>query len=328
MRLDAVDNVHLTRYVLDTVGVAAAVRAKIIAQSDLPAWVLSTRHSALSSLHYLRLWELVEHELDDRLIAVRTAADYEPGQLGLHDHLMLTAPSLGAGLALTDRFVTLCSTNHVHTVHSDSDPAGYTTVDFELIRGEGRGGELAMQTALCGSLVKMRKATGQPVTPLAVHFRQSAPADRTEFIDLFGTDRIDFGMPSDRIVLRSADAALPMRRANAARNRLLQQRALRLGQLELVSWAGQVQQELAIMLTDEPVSIDAVARRLLTSRRTLQRHLASEGTSWRQEVERARRHRAAVAPRGITADERARRAGYSDSRSLRRAAARWRESAK
>ncbi|MEY9969506.1 hypothetical protein ABIA33_007594 [Streptacidiphilus sp. MAP12-16] len=56
--------------------------------------------------------------------------------------------------------------------------------------------------------------------------------------------------------------------------------------------------------------------------RTLQRCLAEAGTSWRQELDQARQDRLRHSP-AKTADGRARLAGYSDGRALRRAQQRW-----
>lgn len=60
------------------------------------------------------------------------------------------------------------------------------------------------------------------------------------------------------------------------------------------------------------------------SRRTVQRRLAEERTSWRAELDAARRAEAARLKReGASNKVIAARLGYSDTRALRRAVRRW-----
>ncbi|WP_157391374.1 AraC family transcriptional regulator ligand-binding domain-containing protein [Nocardia terrae] len=318
---------HLPAYVLDNSGVCDQTRHRLAIASDLPNWTLSEPESMVPSDRYLRLWELVEHETGDAAIAVRAARAYTPGQLGIIDYLLLTAPTLGAGLALSSRFMEACSTNFELTASADEDPDGNTTIDTVLKHGGGRGCELTMQTGLGGLIVKMRKATGRHVVPQEVHLRQrpACGAELTELIELFGTRRIEFGAATNRVVVPNADLAAPLLRADPVLNGILTQRAEMMAPPRVLTWSDRLQQELSQMLDDDgPITIDTVARRLLTGRRTLQRRLAEEDTSWRNELERARRRQITDQPADITQAERARRIGYADARSLRRAQVRWR----
>ena len=70
------------------------------------------------------------------------------------------------------------------------------------------------------------------------------------------------------------------------------------------------------------MSLDRVARRLATSPRTLQRRLADAGTTWRQELDRARLRRATAAG-PLSRSRQAQLLGYADAASMRRAAQRW-----
>jgi AraC-like DNA-binding protein len=82
---------------------------------------------------------------------------------------------------------------------------------------------------------------------------------------------------------------------------------------------------LAECLHDHDILLGAAALRLHVSPRTLQRLLEQEGTSWRVEVDRARSEQAArLRQVGASQSQAARRLGYADERSLRRAARRWR----
>lgn len=91
-----------------------------------------------------------------------------------------------------------------------------------------------------------------------------------------------------------------------------------------VGWV-EAAREIVLAHLDRPaLSLGAVARMLAVSPRTLQRRFAEEGTSWRAELDAARRERAAkLLDQGLTTDVTAERLGYSGSRALRRALRRW-----
>ena len=89
-------------------------------------------------------------------------------------------------------------------------------------------------------------------------------------------------------------------------------------------WTRAVRDFLSVELDRPAVSLRAAARALAVSARTLQRRLADEGTTWRQQIDAARKERAAQLLRqGTTTDLTAVRVGYSGSRALRRALRRW-----
>lgn len=88
--------------------------------------------------------------------------------------------------------------------------------------------------------------------------------------------------------------------------------------------SGWTQAVREIASSDLDLSLREAARGLAVSVRTLQRRLADEGTSWRVEIDAARKERAAqLLQQGATADLTAVQVGYSGSRALRRALRRW-----
>ncbi|GAB2559483.1 AraC family transcriptional regulator ligand-binding domain-containing protein [Nocardia heshunensis] len=323
--LQAMDNVRLPRHVLETIGVCAATRHRLTVAANLQHWVVSESESESESMvpsdRYLRLWELVEHETRDPAIAVRTAGHYRLGQFGIIDYLLFTAPTLGEGLALTSRFGEIASTNCFLTAVPGECPDGETTIGLELRRGKGRARELAMQKALCGLFVKIRKATEHHLVPVRVEFRQQAPEHHAEMAELFGTNRIEFAAATDRIVIHSADLALPMPQADARLNAILTHHAESLIAPEVITWTGRVQRELSTMPLVDPIAIDTVARRLYIGRRTLQRRLADEGTTWRGELDHARREFSTAHGHQPTRPRTP--VGHSEARAFHRAHQHW-----
>ena len=88
------------------------------------------------------------------------------------------------------------------------------------------------------------------------------------------------------------------------------------------SWLDDFRQHLGDAIEDGATSLQALARRLVISPRTLQRRLAEQDTTWRAELDLARQRRASQSSDQSTR-RLARQLGYADSRSLRRARRRW-----
>ncbi|WP_280236750.1 AraC family transcriptional regulator ligand-binding domain-containing protein [Nocardia cyriacigeorgica] len=303
-----------------------AARLRLARAAELPEWVLTSGDTMVSSTHQLRLWELVEQRTGDPDVALHVGESNTMGRFGIHDYLFGTAPTLGDGLALSEQYADLITTNIGFAVSGESEEVA--NADVRLLYGHGRGQQLAMQFALAAVVTRARNATGRDVHPVRVRFRQPAPRRHSGFIEMFGTRRIDFGAPTDQITFRATDLAVPMRRADPVLADILRRYAatqpppLRLE----VTWSGQVHQVLIALLGDGRVTIDRAARYMATSTRSLQRRLADEGTTWTRELDRARS--VLVEQRLRTGSDSTRAAlakqvGYSDAGALRRARRRW-----
>ncbi|MGI5217117.1 AraC family transcriptional regulator ligand-binding domain-containing protein [Nocardia sp. CA-290969] len=324
--MDTVEHVAFSNFILGTAGLSDSARQQLARAAELPGWVLDAGDTMVSSTYQLRLWELVEHAQSDPHVALRVGKTNTLGNFGIHDYLFSTAPTLADGLARSEQHANMITTNIGFAVSGESEEEA--NADVRLWNGHGRGRELATQFALAAVVTRARHATGRDVHPVRIRFRQPAPRQYRPFVDMFGTRRVEFGAPTDRITFRATDLALPLRTADPALAAILGRCAEVLPpppRLE-AGWAGQVQQALAVLLGDGRVTIERVARYLATSSRSLQRRLADEGTTWTQELDRARselvEQRRADSP-DVTQTALARRVGYADAGALRRARQRW-----
>lgn len=190
----------------------------------------------------------------------------------------------------------------------------------------GRTNSLAFQTFFPAYVVwLLRCATGRKIVPRAL---QLACPPRTELAAVtswFGVAPT-FGEDT-RFVLDPGDLALPIATASSANARLVDDVvAARLLQLAEGDVVRRVHATIEARLASGLPSAGDVARELGMSARTLARRLDDEGTNFRTLVDDVR---ASVAVRltdegRCSSVEVARRAGFSDERSLRRALRRWR----
>ncbi|MEV0252129.1 AraC family transcriptional regulator ligand-binding domain-containing protein [Nocardia sp. NPDC050712] len=311
----------LPKAILDGAGLTDQARGRLAAEAGLPGWALASPTTTVSGRVHLRLWELIEYEFDDPGMALRIADTYVPGQMGVHDYLIATAPTWGAGLARSRPFLSTITSNFAFALVEEDADDDEVSIDIELLDGHGRGRELAMQYAAAANTVRARHITGQRICPSRIMFRQRAPKTHRHFAELFGTVNVDFGAPSDRLTFRAADLSLPLRTADPMLAAVMSHYAegLAAPAPRATTWTEEVHRQLVALLPAGGATVDLVARRMLTSRRSLQRRLAEEGTTWTAELDKARRIELQRSAPAVSTTELARRLGYSDSRALRRA---------
>ena len=317
------DSTTLSRFLLGAAEAAGADAARLARESRLPGWMLAAEETMVPSRHALRLWELIEHAVEVPHPALAIATRHQPGSLDLFDYLFMTAATLRDGMQASHDFLHLVTTNGTIDVSVDTD--GETSYSYRHFTANSRGSELGRQFALSVLCHRARTATGRMIVPEHVAFAQPAPQSHREFTEMFGTSRIDFDAPVAAITFRASDLDLPLRGADPVLSRILLRYAASFPAPPPVTWREHVQQQLAGLIEGGSPSIEALARRLAVSTRTLQRQFAEQGTTWRAELDTARYRRAMHARRAGVSDltRLARRLGYADPGSARRALSRW-----
>ncbi|MEU4340163.1 AraC family transcriptional regulator ligand-binding domain-containing protein [Nocardia sp. NPDC023852] len=321
--MDTADLILLPKLALDYTGLSAPMRRQLAREAGIPGWMLNSTRVAVPSDRKFRLWELVEHELADPHVALRAGRSCVPGSFGLIDYLFMTAPTIAAGMTRTVSYVNVLSNHCILSVVDGPEEIGF---DQDTLCGDGRGRELTTQVAFAAMVARTQRGTGGVVKPVRVSFRQAAPRRHDQFVETFGTTRIDFGAPTDQMMFRVADMARSLATADPMLAGILLQHAETAAvRPPAVTCSEQLHHVLLALLGTGPITVDRAASRMATSGRSLQRRLAGEGTTWRRELDRARQvWLENQNPRpGISQDDVARQLGYSDARAFRRARQRW-----
>ena len=149
--------------------------------------------------------------------------------------------------------------------------------------------EYSLSSALCWG----RQMSGVRLLPLLVGFRHMPLAGSASYRQILGCP-VRFGEPLDYIEMAVADMQLPLHSGNDYLKGLLLQRVSDM-QAQLPSHHSLRQQVLHLIelgLVDGAFSVQAVARRLRTSRQTLHRHLREEGCSFSELLAEVRREHA------------------------------------
>ena len=293
---------------------------RLARDAKIPDHVLRDKDVMTSPHFALRLWELAEHERADPQLPLTVVARFQTGELDLYDYLFTTAPTLREGFDLSRRYLHLLTTNARLAIESETDQE--VTYSYRYLDADGRGADMALQFSVAVFCMRARAGTGQPIVPIRIGLRQRAPRSHRAFGEAFGTSRVDFDAPVTTFTFRARDLDLPMLGADPALARILDRYAATLDPPPAITWEQDFRSLLAGELEEGPPSLTAMARRMSLSPRTLQRHLAERGMSWRAELDTARRWRASQLQPDDPA-ELARRLGYAHPRSASRAVQRW-----
>ncbi|WP_063712675.1 AraC family transcriptional regulator ligand-binding domain-containing protein [Nocardia concava] len=322
--LDRTVSTQLIRLVRDAARQAGAEPGQLAGIHGLDEQTLAVELNRIPLDSLIRLWELIAHLRPGPGAGVAVAAAAPLGTLTTWDYLVTTGSTLAESLRAAQPY------HRVVTAAGESfelDGEGDLTVGYRTTAGDPAVSAVVNEYLLAYYLRRAREATGRPVRAKRVTFGHPAPHGHSILAEAFGTTDIEFGAPADSITFHADDAAASLHRADPILGDLLRSHAdLVLASSRAVPGPLEAfRAALAAALADGDLTLDAVARRLLLGRRSLQRRLADHGTTWRYEVDLLRYERAeTLLAEGRSTAAVAARLGFTDDRALRKAFQRWR----
>ncbi len=303
---------------LEQIGVTATT---LVGHAGLSDELHQDSRTLISTRDGFRLWRSVEHLAADPIVALRMlqsanehgrdatflaayhAATYRDALNNMARFKNYYTPVQiafreSAGLAYATRF---WPTTH------DEEPD--ISVDYSFAEFVGIG----------------RLGTGQHLSPVRIEFRRRGPAIAF-YEDYFGC-RIRYGAPADLLVLKSADLDRPFLSSDPDLLNVITlglhatmntRRAHR-------SITQQVASEIRHRLGHDTTDIEGIAQALGLSRRTLQRRIEEEGSSFRELISAGKREVAIelLAGKQLKIKEVAAKVGFQDTASFTRAFYQW-----
>ena len=202
---------------------------------------------------------------------------------------------------------------------------GLCTIELEWLHPEETGPPVLAGITLAFLLELGRRGTGQPLTAQSVQFR-CPMGDEQALADYFGC-RIQAGADCNRLTLQRSDLDRPFVSYNKELLEILTPALDRsLDELQHSnSMTGRVKWIIKRSLTGGRPDIQAVARELNISDRTLQRRLTEENTTFKHLLTQARHEQAReyLADPSLDIKEVAFLIGYEDQNSFYRAFRLW-----
>jgi AraC-like DNA-binding protein len=268
-----------------------------------------------------RAWTaLIEEATRQRALpnlALRLAAEMPLGAFPLLDYVVVTSDTVGEGLKQLGRYLRIVGTPARLHVRDDEDPVRVVV--------NRPGSDFGVELNVAIPLFHMRRETAGRLTVSYASFSH-APRGVEEFERMFGCP-VRTGASWNGFALSREACALPLRRRDPALRALLERQANHilsaLPQTDDVSV--RVRRALATLVAGGDTRIERVARDLGTSRRTLQRRLASAGVSYQDLLDETRREAAEryLTESSLSIAELAYLLGYSEPSAFHRAFKRW-----
>ena len=250
-------------------------------------------------------------------LPLRIAEHTPVGASPLLDYLIVSSDSVGQGLDRLTRYLRLVNPGVRLAIHDRSSP-----VRVVVERASGR---FETELTISLSVLRFMRETGDSLRATHVSFTHE-PDDAADYARVLRCP-VRVRAAWNGWALSKAAAALPLRRRDPSLRRWLERQAADI--LARLPADGDVRDEVRHVLSTQlaagELRIDAVARRLATTPRTLQRRLASAGTSFEALCDDARRQAAStyLADTTLSIAEVAYLLGYSEPTAFHRAFKRW-----
>lgn len=255
--------------------------------------------------------------LDDPLFGMTLAAMVPDGAFGVVEFLIRSAPTIEAGLAVLCEMAPLI--NPIGEFRVVETPDGGAALHYNILAQRDTLGCQLNEYTIALIVRQLGATTGGAIPLASAWFSHARPEHAQAVASRLGTSvkfqAADCGIAIARDVLartpRMADAALFAFLLAQARAQLAD-----VGTHDVVS---QVIRAIELRLAHGDLGVGAIAAAMATTARSLQRHLADAGTSYRDVLAHVRRRRRAELSRaGLAEAAIAPRLGFADASSMRR----------
>jgi len=297
-------------------------RKGLIEAAGLKRVDLSDGDSRVPVSTQVALWQLIARGVSDPYFGLRSGVSFKAAEAGLLGYVMAYSATLGDAL---NRLIRYCWVLN-DAVHCAFQRDRHSLAVTEIYPEEGLGLRHAVDYRLAALLSVCREITAAEIVPLEVAFIYEKRGN-TLGHERFFRSPLRFGASISRIVFRQEDLLLPVLHSDDTLAEYLTERAERVlrSLLRGSSTRERVRSAIWNVLSEGKPTLARIASALGLPPRTLQRHLAEEGTSLQQEVEEIRRAMATAMLRdqGTSTDEVAFLLGYAEPSTLFRSFRRW-----
>lgn len=289
--------------------------------TQLPRDIHLNETAFISTHQLFAVWNAIEVLSADSAFAIKMVRDTPSGKHKLAFLAALYAADFRDGLARLSRFKRLCSPDRI----SVDEREGRATIEIQWPAGTGPEPYLSVEANFALILELGRRGTGENLVPLALSLRRPRQ-DPDSHASYFGCP-ILYGALCDQLTMSADDLDLAFTEYNPEVLDLMTP-GLAAAMQEMEAPAGFCEQVVEVLkraLADGRPSLQHLARELFQSERTVQRRLASEGTTFSEMLNEARRQVGfhLLSDKTLELKEVAYLLGYQDVNSYYRAFRQW-----
>jgi AraC-like DNA-binding protein len=270
----------------------------------------------------LALWDALRLRSGDAALQLSAPLALPFGAYRVIDYMVDASATVGEAVGRFVRFFRLIADRMRLTIEED---AAVWSIDLSLADGNAVPG-LYVDYVFAALVGRMRMKPRRQLKVWLVELRHAPPADVVPYTVCFRAP-VRFGAGADRLCFEAAEWGAPMDHADAALALLLEDHAQMLATRlpeDSDGFVAAVRNAYIASLPDD-AHVEAVARRLYVSGRTMQRKLVESGTTFRAVCDASRRGlgEAYLANPQVSLSEVAFLLGFSDQTSFNRAFRRW-----
>jgi len=257
--------------------------AEVLKRAELPLDLFGRKGASLSVAEYYRLWNAVEAACDDPAFPLRIGTNIPVEAFSPSLFAALCSPNFNVAVQRLATFKALCGPMTIKVIEERE----LTRVEFGCSYAEQPMPRSMLLVEQVFLVALARMATRERIVPLKVVSVQEIP-EVERYADWFGI-KPERGAV-DTLVLSDQDARRPFLTENEGMWQVFEpELRQRLTELDAeASFASKVRSALLELLPSGQKSAEAVAKRLAVSKRTLQRRLADEATTFQIELNQVR----------------------------------------
>jgi len=253
-------------------------------------------------------------------IGFQAGLQYRLTGYGIMGYALLSSPSLRSAIDFAVRNLDL--TFALTRFHAENVKGGLRIVlDDRDLPHDCR--QFLIERDAASAMAIFRQLLQKPLPFHRVTFRFERPVYADRFTDLF-LGPVSFGAPAHEIIICNEWLDQPLPQADKRTSQVCKEQIRKLldQQLERQSMSERVRQHL--LRPGSTTQMEELAEEMGMAPRTLHRHLAAEGASFRQLLNEVRQSLAQeMLEHGMTVEEVAERLGYSEASSFTHAFKRW-----
>ena len=255
--------------------------APLICRAGLSAKEIDDPNIRIGAANQVALLKLVGEALDDELLGLHLAAEFDPREVGLVYFVLASSGTLAEALARAERYTVITNDGIVlHPLGGDEFGIRYTYV------GVPRHADRHQIEFWAMAFVRIAaQLTGTRIRPVRIAFahpRCTSP-DRAEEVEAILGCRVAYGASHDEVAFPPPAGTLPLIGADPFLNDLLVgycEEALSHHRRPMEALRTQVENAITPLLPHGKARIGDVARALGMSQRSLSRHLSSDGQTF------------------------------------------------
>ncbi len=316
----------LARVVANILAAAAQVglpREELLATAGLGNVDFSDPDARLPEWAEVALWQLVARRDPDPGLGIRMGGSIQPREWGLLGYAIAYSSTLGAALRRLERYWRILN----EAVQFRIGDVTHQHVAVAQCPSElGPGLPHAVSYRFAVLVETSRRITRTELMPAEVAFAFEQPPATLEFHRCFRCP-VRFGRRESTVTFAKRDLELPVPGGDEVLASYLSENAERVLERLRTGTSTREHTRSAIWagLSEGPPTLAGIASALHMPPRTLQRHLAAEGTTFRREIEQIRAEAAGaiLRERAIPIEEVAFLLGYTEASTFYRSFKRW-----